>query len=235
MKLPPFLLDQWLQQKFSANPPIEFDLGSSTGPTWTLRELLALGGDIEELLATNLFYTPPEGSAALREELARMHGVEPERVLVMTGASEALLVMFHLAAEPGANVVLPSPGFPANEGVAESLGLEVRHYTLRAKDNFQIDLDEVRKLVDRHTKLVLVNSPHNPTGAVLGERLRASGLLHVSSARGGVLDRNSARHCPARTACFVFTLRAGIATAFSSLRRTRITYLRSSGGLRFLS
>jgi aspartate/methionine/tyrosine aminotransferase len=91
MKLPPFLLDQWLQQKFSANPPIEFDLGSSTGPTWTLRELLALGSDIEELLATNLFYTPPDGSAALREELARMHGVEPERVLVMTGASEALL------------------------------------------------------------------------------------------------------------------------------------------------
>jgi aspartate/methionine/tyrosine aminotransferase len=170
MKLPPFLLDQWLQQKFSANPPIEFDLGSSTGPTWTLRELLALGGDIEELLATNFFYTPPEGSAALREELARMHRVEPERVLVMTGASEALLVMFHLAAEPGANVVLPSPGFPANEGVAESLGLEVRHYTLRATDSFQIDLDEVRKLVDRHTKLVLVNSPHNPTGAVLGEK-----------------------------------------------------------------
>ena len=50
MKLPPFLLDQWLQQKFSANPPIEFDLGSSTGPVWTLRELLALGGDLEELL-----------------------------------------------------------------------------------------------------------------------------------------------------------------------------------------
>jgi histidinol-phosphate/aromatic aminotransferase/cobyric acid decarboxylase-like protein len=98
MKLPPFLLDQWLQQKFLAHPPIEFDLGSSTGPTWTLQELLTLGGDIEQLLATNLFYTPPDGSAALREELARMHGVEPERVLVMTGASEALLVMFHLAA-----------------------------------------------------------------------------------------------------------------------------------------
>jgi aspartate/methionine/tyrosine aminotransferase len=134
-----------------------------------LRELLALGGDIEDLLATNLFYTPPDGSAALRQELAHMHGVEPERVLVMTGASEALLVMFHLAAEPGANVVLPSPGFPVNDGVAESLGLEVRHYTLRAKDNFQIDLDEVRKLVDSQTKLVLVNSPHNPTGAVLGD------------------------------------------------------------------
>jgi hypothetical protein len=50
MKLAPFLLDQWLTQKFTADPPIEFDLGSSTGPVWTLRELLDLGGDLEGLL-----------------------------------------------------------------------------------------------------------------------------------------------------------------------------------------
>lgn len=169
MKLPPFLLDQWLEQKFHANPPIEFDLGSSTGPTFTLRELLALGGDIDALLETRLFYTPPAGSADLREELARMEGVEPESVLVMTGAAEALLILLHLAAEPGANVVLPNPGFPTNAAVAQSLGLETRYYTLRAKDNFQIDLDEIRGLVDRATRLVLINSPHNPTGAVLSE------------------------------------------------------------------
>ena len=67
---------------------------------------------------TKLFYTPPAGSTALREELARMDGVDPEHVLVMTGGAEALLILFHLAAEPGANVVLPNPGFPANAAVA---------------------------------------------------------------------------------------------------------------------
>ena len=71
MKLAPFLLDQWLKQKFYADPAIEFDLGSSTGPAWTLRELLALGGSLEGLLDTKLFYTPPEGSNELREEIAR--------------------------------------------------------------------------------------------------------------------------------------------------------------------
>ena len=169
MRLSPFLLDQWLSQNFSAEPPVEFDLGSSTGPVWTLRELFSLGGDVEELLDTKLFYTPPAGSAELREELARLAGVEPEHVLVTTGAAEALLILFHLAAEPGANVVLPNPGFPTNEAVAESLGLEVRRYTLRAADRFQIDPDEIRNLVNHRTRLVLVNSPHNPTGAVLGE------------------------------------------------------------------
>jgi aspartate/methionine/tyrosine aminotransferase len=169
MELPPFLLDQWLEQKFTAIPPIEFDLGSSTGPVWTSRELLSLGGDLEDLLDTNLFYTPPAGTPELREELARMQVVEPESVLVTTGAAEALLILFHGAAEPGANVVLPNPGFPTNDAVAESLGLEVRHYTLRAEEQFRIDPDEVRKQIDSSTKLVLVNSPHNPTGAALSE------------------------------------------------------------------
>jgi aspartate/methionine/tyrosine aminotransferase len=77
--------------------------------------------------------------------------------------------LFHSAAEPGANAVLPNPGFPMNEAVAESLGLEIRRYTLRPEDGFQIDMDEIRKLTDRHTKFVLVNSPHNPTGAVVPE------------------------------------------------------------------
>ena len=47
MELPPFLLDQWIAQKNTANPPIEYDLASSTGPVWTLRELLALSPDDE--------------------------------------------------------------------------------------------------------------------------------------------------------------------------------------------
>ena len=79
MQITPFLLDQWLQQKFSANPPIEFDLGASTGPTWTLRELLALAGEgaIERLLDTRLFYTSAAGTEELREAIAGFQGVSP--------------------------------------------------------------------------------------------------------------------------------------------------------------
>ncbi len=86
---------------------------------------------------------------------------------VVTGAAEALLILFFLAAKPGANVVLPNPGFPANTALAESLGIAIRYYTLRADNRFRVDLDEIRKLVDPHTAFLLVNSPHNPTGAVL--------------------------------------------------------------------
>jgi len=172
MNLRPFLLDEWLDQKFSADPPIEFDLGSSTGPVWTLRELLALAGESgrERLVDTVLTYTSPAGSRELREAIATLNGVDPGDVQVVTGAAEALLLLFFLAAEPGVNVVLPQPGFPTNTAVAESLNLEIRRYTLRRENAFRIDPAEIRNLVDGNTRIVLVNSPHNPTGAVLSDQ-----------------------------------------------------------------
>lgn len=171
MDLPPFLLDQWIAQKNDVNSQIEYDLASSTGPVWTLRELLALSGDnqLEALLDTRVTYTSAAGTPALRTAIAALEGVAADDVQVVTGAGEALLILFFLAAEPGANVVLPQPGFPANAALAESFGIEVRHYNLLAGNRFRVDLDELRHLVDRHTRLLLVNSPHNPTGSVLSD------------------------------------------------------------------
>ena len=171
MELPPFLLDRWIEQKQEPDSKIEFDLASSTGPVWTLRELLALSGanSLEALLDTPISYTAATGIPALRAEIAKLEGVDPDAVQVVTGASEALLILFFLAAEPGANVVLPDPGFPANTALAESLGIAVRYYHLRAENQFRIDPDEIHRLVDRDTRLLLVNSPHNPTGAVIAD------------------------------------------------------------------
>ena len=171
MKLPPFLLDRWFEQKHHADPPIEYDLASSTGPVWTLRELLDLTGDneIEPLLSTNLVYTSAAGAPDLREAIAAHQGVDADDVQVVTGAAEALLTLFVMAAEPGANVVLPHPGFPTNRALADCFGLEVRDYSLRPENGFKVDLDEIRAAVDANTRFVLVNSPHNPTGTVLTE------------------------------------------------------------------
>ena len=186
MQFTPFLLDQWLHQKFSADPPIEFDLGSSTGPSWTLGELLALAGEgaCERLLDTPLFYTSATGTDELRDAIAGLQGVDPGDVQLVTGAAEALWLLFFDAAEAGANVVLPNPGFPANAALAESFGIEIRHYALRAENAFRVDADEIRRLVDERTRFVLVNSPHNPTGAVLDETEMES--LHDFCAARGV-------------------------------------------------
>jgi aspartate/methionine/tyrosine aminotransferase len=186
MRLAPFLLDEWIRLKYSSDPPIEFDLASSTGPIWTFRELLALEpGLSESLLDTPLFYTSPKGAVELREEIARMQGVDPDHVQIVTGSSEALLAMFYFAAEPGANIVLPYPEFPAYAAMVESLGIEIRRYHLRAENQFRIDPDEIRRAVDGNTRILIVNSPHNPTGTVLAPAEMEA--LHDFCAERGVM------------------------------------------------
>src|ERR1700731_3889617 len=169
MRFSPFLLDDWLNHYQHSEPPIEYDLASSTGPHWTVRELLALGekNALGELLDTNLFYTRVQGSRPLCEAIAEMAGVSPENVQVTTGGAEALLLLFTQAAEPGANVLVPSPGFPSFYELPRGLGLEFRFYNLRRENQFRVDIDEIRSLSDARTKLLLVNTPHNPTGATL--------------------------------------------------------------------
>lgn len=186
MELRPFLLDEWLTRFHFARPPIPFDLASSTGPPWTLRELLGEAGEKEReaFLDTQLLYTDSPGGESLRVALGRMLDVPPEEVLVVTGASEALLALFWLAAEPGANVVIPSPGYPPIPELPRSLGLDTRAYRLRRENGFRIDVDEVKRLTDARTKLVVVNSPHNPTGtAVDPDELKA---LHDFTVERGV-------------------------------------------------
>ncbi|HYY57649.1 MAG TPA: aminotransferase class I/II-fold pyridoxal phosphate-dependent enzyme [Pyrinomonadaceae bacterium] len=186
MQIPPFLLDQWLNRyHFAATPP-EFDFASSTGPHWTLGELLGLMDADEQALLneTELVYSSATGSEKLRQAIGEMQGTSAEQVQIVTGASEALLILFCLAAEAGANVILPFPLFPSTAVVADLFGLEVRFYHLRRENNFGVDMDEIKKLADDKTKLLLVNTPHNPTGATLSdEELRH---LHDFAAERGI-------------------------------------------------
>src|SRR6202035_4706287 len=101
MQLLPFLLDQWLAAHEFATPPIRYNLASSTGPAWTFGELMALGnGDIRERLDDiGVSYVPPEGTKALRRAIAEAHDVDPDWVVVTTGASEALSILYCYAAE----------------------------------------------------------------------------------------------------------------------------------------
>lgn len=174
MKLESFLLDHWLEQKRSFSGE-SFDLASSTGPALTLRKLLDFAGEpnfVTRLLDAPLTYTPGVGTGELRQAIADHEGVNPDHVQVCTGAAEGLLIVLHRVAEPGANVVLPSPDFPALSAVARSLGLQVRPYRLRREQDFRIDPEEIVSLVDRQTKLLVIISPHNPTGTVVDHATR---------------------------------------------------------------
>jgi len=183
MQLKPFLLDAWLDQY---EHDIEFNLAASTGPSWTVNEILALADDQtrHRFLNHKLVYGRPAGSDSLREAIAEMQGVPIEAVQIVTGASEALVALMWLAAEPGANVIIPLPGFTTFSALPESLGLETRFYRVRRENGFRIDSDEIKRLADSKTKLILVNSPHNPTGAIIGDGEMEA--LHEFTAERGI-------------------------------------------------
>lgn len=183
MQLKPFLLDAWLDQ-YEHN--VEFDLAASTGPRWTVNDILALGDDAtrHRFLNHDLVYSRVAGADSLREAIAEMQRVTIETIQVVTGAAEALLAVMWLAAEPGANVVLPLPGFAPFSALPESLGLETRFYRVRRENGFRIDPDEIMRLADSKTKLILINSPHHPTGATISDgELEA---LHDFTAERGI-------------------------------------------------
>jgi aspartate/methionine/tyrosine aminotransferase len=168
MQFKPFLLDAWIDRY---EHDIEFNLAASTGPNWTVNEILALADDEtrHRFLNHKLVYSRPAGADTLREAIAEMQSVPVESVQIVTGASEALVALMWLAAEPGANVILPLPGFTTFSALPESLGLETRFYRVRHENGFRIDPEEIKRLADSKTKLILVNSPHNPTGATIGD------------------------------------------------------------------
>jgi aspartate/methionine/tyrosine aminotransferase len=183
MQLKPFLLDAWLDQYEHG---IHFNLAASTGPTWTVNDILALADEEtrHRFLHHKLVYSRPAGADTLREAIAEMQCVPVDSVQVMTGASEALVAMMWLGNEPGVNVILPLPGFTTFSALPESLGMETRFYRVRRENQFRIDIDEIKHLTDSNTKLILVNCPHNPTGATISDADMEA--LHAFTAKRGI-------------------------------------------------
>jgi N-succinyldiaminopimelate aminotransferase len=126
-------------------------------------------------------YPPAPGLPALREAVAahqeRFYGLDAGDVLVTTGATEAIASAVIALCEPGDEVVVFEPYYDSYPAVIAMAGATRRTVPLRAPD-FQPDPAELRAAFGPRTRAVLVNTPHNPTGAVFGrDTLRAIGDL----------------------------------------------------------
>jgi aspartate/methionine/tyrosine aminotransferase len=168
MNLVPFVLEEWLAKYRDS---VAHHLGMSTGPKWTLAELRALMTDTEREAFDDvpLTYCPTQGGEPLRAALASMYGADADELVIFNGGAEALLALFFVRGEAGSNVVVPTPSFSPFVEVPTALGVETRRYELRFENGFALDADEIMRLVDARTKLILLNTPHNPSGALAGE------------------------------------------------------------------
>jgi len=118
-------------------------------------------------------YTPPIGMKSLREVIAEDAGkrhnlqIHPDQVVVSPGAKPNLFFPALALIEPGDEVIYPNPGFPTYDAMIRVAGGVPVPVSLKEENNFSFDLDAFHQLINHKTKLVILNSPSNPTGGVL--------------------------------------------------------------------
>lgn len=129
-------------------------------------------------------YSANAGNLSLRKRIAAASGYDPKsEVCVTAGTQEALFAIFQAYVDVGDEVLVPNPGFVSYAALAKIAGATVREYPLEPPD-WQLEADAVLAAVTPKTKLIVVNSPSNPLGAVVREEtlraIAAAGPLVVS-------------------------------------------------------
>ena len=134
-------------------------------------------------------YGPAAGLPELREAIAadvaksRNIDVHPDQIVVTPGAKPIMFYTILAYGEPGAEIIYPNPGFPIYESVIKFSGATPVAAPLLEDKDFSLDIDEFRSLVNDSTRLIIINSPQNPTGGFIPpEDLEA--IAEVAVARG---------------------------------------------------
>jgi aspartate aminotransferase len=121
-------------------------------------------------------YGPSAGMMELREVIARYVSetrrvnVAPDEVVVVPGGKPIIFFSILALAEDGDEVIYPNPGFPIYESMINYVGAKAVPIRLREELDFRLDVDELAGLISDRTKLIIVNSPQNPTGGMLEKK-----------------------------------------------------------------
>jgi aspartate aminotransferase len=131
-------------------------------------------------------YTPSAGLPALREAIAedvsRSRGVKvtPDEVVIVPGGKPTIYFTFTALVEEGDEVIYPNPGFPIYESLVGFMGAKPVPVHLREENDFRLDINELADKITDRTRLIVLNSPHNPTGSMLDEQ----DVLDIAAAIG---------------------------------------------------
>jgi aspartate/methionine/tyrosine aminotransferase len=134
----------------------------------TLRELVAMGFDLDEFLDQPLGYSQSNGTIELRERIAAIYpGAQVDQIEVTNGTSEANYLVALSLLNAGDAFAMELPNYMQMPGIARSLGATVRTFRLVQDRNWEPDWDEFERAVTPGTKLLYLSNPNNPTGSVL--------------------------------------------------------------------
>ncbi|HKW65445.1 MAG TPA: aminotransferase class I/II-fold pyridoxal phosphate-dependent enzyme [Candidatus Acidoferrum sp.] len=166
MQIKPFRIEQYFgKYEFTA----KYLLSNSDAESRTIQELLDLeAGAHESLLKQWCGYTESPGAPYLREAIAGIYqGIKLEDVLAVAAAEEAIFVFYHALAGPGDHVIVETPCYESALEVARSTGAQVSEWRRSWENGWEHDLAALEKLPQPNTKIIYINTPHNPTGLLM--------------------------------------------------------------------
>jgi len=128
-------------------------------------------------------YSSAAGEKKLREELAGIHGVSVDNVVITAGSKWAVFSLMFLLLKKGENVVVPSPHWTSYELAARKVGAEPRFLKEELESDWRIDVEKLAELIDEKTRLIILNSPSNPTSKVIDEKIFGE-IVQLAESRG---------------------------------------------------
>ena len=199
MTLPVFKLEEYLSAREFTAP---YMFCSSDIETFAMSDIVKLADENTKLLwnTLRLGYTQTQGMPELREVIADLYEKQiAENILCFSGAEEGIYCMFHALLQKQDHVIVITPCYESLASIPKSI-CDVTAVELKFEQSWELDLEQIRAAIKPNTKLIVVNYPHNPTGALLTKAQQAQ-LVDIARAhdlwifsdevyRGVELDQN---------------------------------------------
>jgi aspartate/methionine/tyrosine aminotransferase len=185
VELTPFRIERWYEQyEFTT----ELMLSSSDCESVAVADLLAFEPDARERLdALRLGYTEVPGSAELRSAIAGLYErTSSEEIVALAAAEEGILAVEHALLGPGDHAIVETPCYESALALARSTGADVDTWHRSYADGWEHDLEGLERALRADTRLVYVNTPHNPTGTQM-PRAVLDRVVELCAERGAAL------------------------------------------------
>ena len=128
-------------------------------------------------------YSSSYGETKLREKLAELHGVKAENVVITPGSKWGIFATMYLMMKAGGNVIIPTPYWTAYDLIAKSLGAQTKLLRTEMEDGWKVDLDKLEAMIDKNTRMIILNNPNNPTSKVMDAET-LDGIVEIANKKG---------------------------------------------------
>jgi len=189
VKISPFAVEEWMN---AYEESARYNIAETCVDSISVRELLRLcgideAGFLEELCSRRLTYGDILGAPALKQGICGLYRtLQPDEIVTTHGAAGANHHLFYSLIEPGDRVISVMPTYQQLYSIPASLGAEVLPLVLRSENDWLPDTDELRSMAAGGVKMICINNPNNPTGALMDEALLRE-IVEIARGAGAYL------------------------------------------------